>query len=318
MTMRAVGGAAPSCCGCGGPERATKPVLATPNLRLQPRPERVIALPAGEVLTGCADAPLPQDGEGLRKRHRLKAFSIDPFAVSNQWFAEFVAATGHITMAEHEGWSAVFHLLLAEPDRFTAPPQTPWWRAVPGANWRSPLGAGSDALDHPDHPVLHIALQDALAFAAWAGGRLPTEAEWEYAALGGLSEARFPWGAAEPDDHAQFPCNIWQGRFPDLDLGRDGYIGTAPVDSFAPNGYGLYNMVGNTWEWTADPFRIRSLSKPAQARNAASKAEGQRVLKGGSWLCHKSYCYRYRIAARTPGRPDTATGHVGLRLVFDL
>lgn len=243
---------------------------------------------------------------------------MDPLAVTNGWFAEFVARTGHVTLAEREGWSAVFHLLLEDAQRYDAPVATPWWRAVPGADWRHPTGPDSAAGDFPDHPVTHLALDDMLAFAAWAGGRLPSEAEWEYAALGGLEEARFPWGDTEPDDHSVLPCNIWQGRFPDHDTAADGHGGPAPSQSFAPNGYGLYNMVGNVWEWTADPFRIRSVSARAKARNALAQRESHRVLKGGSWLCHISYCYRYRIAARTPGGPDTTTGHVGFRLAFDL
>src|SRR5262245_41486847 len=145
----------------------------------------------------------------------------------------------------------------------------------------------------------------------------PTEAEWEYTAAGGRPGARFPWGDAEPDDVAFQPCNIWQGQFPSYNSGRDGYLGTAPVDAFAANGYGLFNMSGNTWEWCADRFRVRSVSRAAQARNRQAREGEERLLKGGSYLCHRSSCYRYRIAARTGAGADSSTAHVGFRLVFD-
>src|SRR5262245_35376266 len=190
-----------------------------------------------------------------------------------------------------------------------------------GAASRAPLGRHPrgcrNLAGRRDHPVVHVSWNDAVAFAAWAGGRLPTEAEWEYAAAGGRPGARFPWGDAKPDDVAFQPCNIWQGQFPSYNSGRDGYLGTAPVDAFAANGYGLFNMSGNTWEWCADRFRVRSLSRAAQARNRQAREGEERLLKGGSYLCHRSYCYRDRIAARTGAGADSSTAHVGFRLVFD-
>ena len=258
------------------------------------------------------------DGEGPPRTVRLEPFLIDPFAVTNHWFAAFVAATGHVSEAERWGWSYVFFGHL--PDRgesLERPASTPWWRKVEGASWAAPSGPMSDWQAVPDHPVTHVSWNDAVAFAAWAGGRLPSEAEWEHAARGGQALPRYPWGDQEPDDVGFTPCNIWQGRFPDMDLGVDGWRGTAPVDAMAPNGYGLHHMVGNVWQWCALPFRSRSLDRRAKARSAAARAAGERLIKGGSHLCHRSYCHRYRIAARSGAPADTTTGHLGFRLVFD-
>ncbi len=265
------------------------------------------------------DTPiLPQDGETPSREMTLRPFGMDPYAVSNVQFAAFVADTGYATEAERFGWSLVFRgFVEAVRPEMLSPNGPPWWCRVEGACWRAPEGPGSSTEGRADHPVVHVSWNDAQAFARWAGGRLPTEAEWEYAASGGREGARFPWGEAEPDDVAFQPCNIWQGDFPRHNTAADGYAGTAPVDAFAPNGFGLFNMVGNVWEWTAEPFRIRSLSRDAKQRNAASQTERQRLLKGGSYLCHRSYCYRYRIAARTGVSADSSTGHAGFRLVFD-
>jgi formylglycine-generating enzyme required for sulfatase activity len=274
-------------------------------------------LPGGTAIIGTDTAGIAGDGETPARKVTLRPFAIDRHAVSNARFSAFVAATGYVTEAQAYGWSYVFHLLLAEPGRHQAPVETPWWRKVDGACWLRPEGPGSDLAGRDDHPAVHISHSDAAAFAAWARGRLPSEAEWEYAALGGRRGARFPWGEEEPDDSRVF-CNIWQGSFPRLNTVADGFLGTAPVESFAPNGYGLYNMVGNVWEWCAEPFRIRSLSKAAKLRNQEAAAQREHVMKGGSYLCHRSYCYRYRIAART-GRPaDTSAGNAGFRVAYDV
>jgi formylglycine-generating enzyme len=283
----------------------------------QAQPRRLVRLPAARVRLGTDDPLLPQDGEGPARAARVKGFAIDPYAVTNAWFGEFVGATGYRTEAERYGFSLVFAASLpapAEPPSASAPS---WWRRVEGACWRAPEGPQASLTGRLDHPVVHVSWNDAVAFTTWAGGRLPTEAEWEYAAAGGHPGARFPWGDAEPDDVAFQPCNIWQGQFPSHNSGRDGYLGTAPVDAFAPNAYGLFNVSGNTWEWCADRFRVRSLSRAAQARNRQAQGGEERLLKGGSYLCHRSYCYRYRIAARTGAGADSSTAHVGFRLVFD-
>ncbi|MGB7241611.1 MAG: SUMF1/EgtB/PvdO family nonheme iron enzyme [Sulfitobacter sp.] len=192
----------------------------------------------------------------------------------------------------------------------------PWWRLVEGANCNNFYGPGSEAEIHPDDPIVHISWNDAIAFAAWAGGRLPTEAEWEHAVRGGLADVPFPWGHQEPDDEGLQTCNIWNGRFPTQNLASNGYAATAPSKSFEPNGYGLFNMVGNVWEMSSEPFKVRSLKKSTIAAHAGKA--GFKLCKGGSFLCHRSYCYRYRIAARNSTSPSSSTSHIGLRLVYDI
>jgi sulfatase modifying factor 1 len=247
---------------------------------------------------------------------RVKQFRMDVAAVTNERFAAFIAATGYVTEAEKFGWSFVFFDKLPEAMATQGAVGTEWWRRVDGATWNRPEGQDSSLTGREQHPVTHVSWNDATAFAQWAGGRLPTEAEWEHAARGGLADPMFPWGDQEPNDTDFTPCNIWQGSFPGTNTAADGYRWTAPVRSFEPNGYGLYNMSGNTWEWTADRWRVRSLKKTSRERNASALATEQRVMKGGSFLCHRSYCYRYRIAARHGNTPDTTTSHVGFRLVY--
>jgi formylglycine-generating enzyme len=281
---------------------------------------QAVELPGGNSTIGTRHPLFAADGEGPERRERVRSFGISPYAVTNEQFERFVASTGYRTEAEEIGWSAVFDPsdgLQSRPHR--APGSAPfWWTRVDGASWRAPEGEGTSFDGRERHPVVHISLRDADAYARWAGGRLPTEAEWEYAARGGLPSATYPWGERAPDDLSFMPCNIWQGRFPFENIAGDGYTGTAPVDSFEPNGFGLFNMAGNVWEWCSDRFRVRSLSKMAKARNAQATAQNERVIKGGSYLCHASYCHRYRIAARSAVPPDTATTHLGFRIVFDL
>jgi formylglycine-generating enzyme required for sulfatase activity len=259
---------------------------------------------------------IAEDGEGPKRAVSLKAFELETVAVTNRRFARFVAATGYVTEAERYGWSPVFRALLA-PDAVHVPTSgpTPWWVRVDGACWHRPEGPGSTVEGREDHPAVQLSWNDAAAFAAWCGGRLPTEAEWEHAARGGLTDPRFPWGDEEPDDANVF-CNIWQGDFPRHNTLADGYLGTSPVDTFAPNGLGFHGMAGNVWEWTADAFRIRSLGRTARERNAQAAKDGDRVLKGGSFLCHRSYCYRYRIAARSSMSRDSSTSNVGFRMAY--
>lgn len=276
-----------------------------------------VEIPGGPALRGTDDPRMKGDEESPSHRTTLKPFAMMPTTVTNAMFAAFVEDTGYKTEAEKFGWSFVF--LDTIPKAITesyAVAQAQWWRRIDQATWTSLHGPGSEDEWKPDHPVVQVSWNDARAFAQWAGGRLPTEAEWEHAARGGLGDVPYPWGVEEPDDHSYLPCNIWQGQFPHKNSVADGYFATAPARSFEPNAYGLYNMVGNVWEWTSEPFKIRSLSRQGKAR--AKETRGTKILKGGSYLCHKSYCYRYRIPARTGNTPDTATSHQGFRLVFDL
>lgn len=274
-----------------------------------------VAVPAGRAYLGTRRPVLKTDGEGPLRRRKVSAFAMDRTTVTTDRFARFVGATGYVTEAERIGWSFVFHHQL--PQDFPATrglQQVPWWRAVDGASWHRLNGQEDTRLATADHPVVHVSLTDARAFADWAGGRLPTEAEWEHAARGGLGDVHFPWGDRAPDDSDFLPCNIWQGPFPDLNTAADGYAATAPADAFSPNGYGLHQMVGNVWEWTANPYVNDVLRRTGKV---APDMVGRRVLKGGSFLCHRSYCFRYRIAARTGSTADSASTHTGFRLVYD-
>jgi len=255
------------------------------------------------------------DCEGPPILRRTRDLWWERGAISVGQFKAFAQATGYTTLAEREGWSFVFHTHVPGGSEGTLGVEgLEWWRKIDGANWNQPLGP-LGLKSEEDLPVVHIAHEDAKIFAKWAGGRLPHETEWEHAARGGLGDVRYPWGDKEPNDSDFFPCNIWQGQFPKSDTGADGYSGPAPVISFQANGFGLYNMVGNVWEWSADPFRLRSNSKAAKQINA--QAANQRLLKGGSFLCHESYCHRYRIAARTGNTRDSTSSHTGFRVVYD-
>jgi sulfatase modifying factor 1 len=280
--------------------------------------ESVVRLPGGAFRMGSDDPwSYPDDGEGPIHEVTLSPYRIDPMAVSNARFAEFIDATGYTTDAERFEWSFVFAGLL--PDDF--PPtrgvaDAPWWRQVFGADWSHPDGPHSAVEDRMDHPAVHVSWRDAASFCQWAGGRLPTEAEWEYAARGGLDGAAFPWGHdLEPDGAHRM--NVFQGTFPNDDSGADGFIGTAPVDAFAPNGYGLFNMTGNVWEWCADWYDPTYYAS-SPTRNPRGPARGtHRVMRGGSYLCHESYCNRYRVAARSGNAVDSSTGNLGFRCVAD-
>ena len=277
---------------------------------------QIVEIPGGKAFRGTDMQQSPVDEEGPLRYVKMKPFWMDATAVTNARFAEFVTATGYQTEAERLGDSFVFKgLLPSDTEEQNAVAAAPWWRMVRGANWHCVTGPDYETETNPDDPVIHVSWNDAMAFAAWAGGRLPTEAEWEHAARGGLGDVMFPWGDTPPDDTGFFPCNIWQGQFPDQNLEQDGYFGVAPAQSFAPNGYGLYNMSGNVWEWTSQVFKVKSLKK--EIRNAHTDKRGYKVVKGGSFLCHISYCYRYRIAARTANSPDSSTSHQGFRLVYD-
>lgn len=298
------------------PPPDTAPDQATAGLGVVSHP---VALPGGAFAMGAEDAEgFPADGEGPVREVRLSPFRIDAFAVSNARFAAFVADTGHVTDAERFGWSFVYagFLPAALRRRARRVPETPWWCGTPGATWRHPEGTGSTLEGREHHPVVHVSWADAAAFCAWAGGRLPTEAEWEYAARGGLTGARYPWGD-ELTPGGEHRCNIWQGSFPHKNTGEDGYRGTAPVDAYQPNGYGLHNVAGNVWEWCADWFSA-DWHRTGPRRDPRGPAHGSaRALRGGSYMCHASYCNRYRVAARSSNTPDSSGGNVGFRCAWD-
>jgi formylglycine-generating enzyme required for sulfatase activity len=265
------------------------------------------------------------DGEGPAHDVQLSAYLLDATAVTNAAFATFVKATGYVTEAEELGISAVFHLLVEAPrsDVVGAATGTPWWAVVRGADWRHPYGAGSSIADLQNHPVVQVSWNDARAYAAWAGKRLPTEAEWEHGARGGLDGARFPWGD-ELLARGAWQCNIWQGDFPRSNTAEDGWVGTAPVKSYRDNGHGLWNMVGNVWEWCEDWFDPGAYAARAgrpvtdpRGPDSSPEAEPRRVMRGGSYLCHDSYCHRYRVAARSGTTPDSATSNIGFRCAND-
>ena len=278
----------------------------------------MVLLPGGQFLMGTDDREgYPADGEGPVRKIRLSPFWIDRTAVSNGQFAAFVEATGYQTEAETFGWAFVFAGLL--PDDFPptrAVPQAPWWRQVHGADWRHPEGPHSTIADRLDHPVVQVSWNDARAYCRWAGKRLPTEAEWEHAARGGLEQQRYPWGDDLTPD-GEHRMNVWQGTFPRRNTVEDGYVGTAPVTTFTPNGYGLYNMTGNVWEWCADWFHPGFHVTGPRRNPKGPKSGASRVMRGGSYLCHRSYCYRYRVAARSANTPDSATGNLGFRCARD-
>jgi sulfatase modifying factor 1 len=276
----------------------------------------MVELAGGEFLMGSEDDfAYPGDGEGPVRRVRVDGFWIDVCAVSNADFDRFVQEAGHITEAERFGWSFVFAGLL--PDDF--PPtrgvaHAPWWRQVEGADWRHPDGPQSDLEARLDHPVLHVSWNDALSYCGWAGKRLPTEAEWEYAARGGLEGRVFPWGdELEPD--GEHRMNVWQGAFPGENTCADGYYGTSPVDAFASNNYGLHNATGNTWEWCADWFSPDFHTREKRTNPQGPQEGTHKTSRGGSYLCHHSYCRRYRVAARNALGPESSTGNVGFRCV---
>ena len=265
-----------------------------------------------------------EDGEGPVREVTLDPFWIDATAVANTQFAEFVDATGYQTEAERFGWSFVFHLHLTKKRREElrqkrAVAGLTWWLSVPDACWRKPFGAGSTIDDWMDHPVVHLSWNDASAFARWCGKRLPTEAEWEFAARGGLDQQTWPWGNSLLS-RGRHRCNIFQGNFPKKDTGADGFKGTCPVDAFEPNAYGLFNCVGNVWEWCQDWFgptyhTVRSdlTDNPTGPPNGTKRSQ-----RGGSYLCHDSYCNRYRVSARIGNTPDSSGSNVGVRCVRDV
>jgi sulfatase modifying factor 1 len=290
----------------------------------------MIRIPAGSFQMG-SDAFYP-DETPVHTRW-VSSFELDAYPVTNAEFRQFVAETGYVTVAE-ESLSAEDFPELSDEERapgamvFT-PTSGPvdlgnwrqWWAWVPGARWAEPFGPGSGIDDRLHHPVVQVAYRDATAYAEWSQKRLPTEAEWEYAARGGLDAATYAWGD-DPQPDGQLMANHWQGSFPYNNMGAAGWAGTSPVGTFAANGFGLFDVTGNTWEWTSTPYTPRHIppgvAPPPQEGRPNLLGEPQsgppmRVLKGGSHLCSPEYCLRYRPAARSPQSDDTAMTHIGFR-----
>ena len=280
----------------------------------------MVAIRGGRFTTG-SDRHYPE--EAPARPAEVGAFLMDRGPVTNAAFAAFVDATGYCTVAEQppnpRDYPDADPATLAAGSIVFTPPDPgstlrfwgDWWRFVPGAFWRRPDGI---AAAHAEHPVVHIAYADALAYATWAGKELPTEAEWEFAAQGGGGDSEFAWGD-ELEPGGSHMANVWQGRFPFENRADDGYAGTSPVGSFPANSYGLLDMIGNVWEWTADPWATSRIRKPC-CTPPANTAIPQRVIKGGSHLCAPNYCQRYRPSARQPQAIDSGTTHIGFRCVI--
>jgi len=298
-------------------------------------PEGMVYLEGGLFVMGCERAYVHEEGP----LHQVKVdpFMIDKTEVTNAQFKEFIDATSYKTVAERpldpkefpqatadmlEPGSIVFQ---GTEERVKMNDILQWWKWVKGASWNHPEGPESTIDDRLDHPVIHVAYEDAQAYAKWAGKRLPTEAEWEYAARGGLKGKMFSWGDEEYPEGKTL-ANFWQGEFPHENQLKDKFYGLAPVKSFPPNGFGLYDMAGNVWEWTADWFRIDYFAispednpkGPAESHDPREPGMKKRVTKGGSYLCSISYCFRYRPGARSCSEINSATCHTGFRCVKDL
>ncbi|MBO6576166.1 MAG: formylglycine-generating enzyme family protein [Rhodothermales bacterium] len=277
-------------------------------------PEGMVAIPGGTFLMG-SDTGRPD--ELPPHEVTVSDFWMDSTEVTNARFARFVEETGYVTEAEKPvpGFADLDpgSLLFEAPDGpVDLSRHTQWWAWVPGASWRSPEGPGSGLEGRMDHPVVHVSWNDAVAFAEWHGARLPTEAEWEYAARAGSSD-RFQWGNRDPEPT---DANVWQGPFPEHNEVLDGFSATAPVGQFPANGFGLYDMAGNVWEWTADWYHPRYYATSPASNPAGPSTGTSRVLRGGSFLCHKAYCESYRPTARMHNTPDSGTHHQGFRLVW--
>ena len=307
--------------------------------------EGMIQIPGGTYSMG-ADNKQGRPDEYPKHTVRVNGFWMDATEVTNAQFAQFVKATGYVTTAERKpDWEEMRkqlppgtprpadEVLIASSLVFKAPPQavslndySQWWQWTPGADWRHPGGPGSSIIGKEHHPVVHVSWDDAVSYAIWAGKRLPTEAEWEWAARGGKKNTIYPWGN-EPVETGKSKANSWQGHFPNQNTKRDGFYGTAPVKSFAPNGYGLFDMAGNVWEWCADFYRgdyYQSLAQhgvvdnpkgPSQSFDPDEPTVPKRVQRGGSFLCNDDYCSSYRSAARMKSSPDTGLSHSGFRCV---
>ncbi|KAJ9591616.1 hypothetical protein L9F63_001830 [Diploptera punctata] len=283
-------------------------------VRKYPQTNQMGFIEGGKFMMGTDEPVFVADGEGPSREVQISDFYMDIHEVSNAEFELFVNATGHKTEAELFGDSFVFESLLSEKTKASVTESVaaaPWWLKVKDCDWKHPEGPDSDIKDRMDHPVIHVSWNDAAAYCEWSGKRLPTEAEWEYACRAGLNNRLFPWGNKLNPKNKHW-INIWQGDFPAHNTGEDGFIGTSPVTEFPSNAFHLYNMVGNVWEWTADWWNVRHNTTPSVDPTGPSSGS-DRVKKGGSYMCHKSYCYRYRCAARSQNTPDTSSGNLGFR-----
>jgi formylglycine-generating enzyme required for sulfatase activity len=303
----------------------------------------MVWIPGGSFSMGTDD-PEASAAERPAHRVRLDGFWIDSTEVTNAEFARFVAATGYVTTAERPvDWNVLKtqvppgtpqppadqlvpgSLVFVPPDHAVPLDNSAaWWRWVPGGSWRHPSGPGSSIEGKSEHPAVHVSWDDAAAYARWAGKRLPTEAEWEFAARGGLEAKKYAWGD-EFSPQPKLLANTWQGRFPDQNQCDDGFAATAPVRSFPPNGYGLYDMIGNVWEWTADWYRPDAYQLGGPAVNPrgpdasfdpAEPYQPKRVTRGGSFLCNPEYCANYRPSARRGTATDSGASHIGFRCVL--
>lgn len=318
-----------SCCAPGRDGEAPAAPAAFRRVRTGAT-EGMRLLPGGEFLMGTdGNYGFAADGEGPAHPVRLEPFHIDATCVTNGQFNAFVNATGYKTQAEKFGWSFVFQGHLTPQQQAAAVrlrvAGSEWWCRVDGATWRHPEGPGSNIKQRWAHPVVHVSWHDALAYAAWAGKRLPTEAEWEFAARGGLVQQRFPWGG-ELEPGGKHRMNVWQGEFPAHNTCADGHYGPAPAKNYKANGYGLYQMTGNVWEWCWDWFDAgyyrtsprENPTGPATGADSTGSPLARRVMRGGSYLCHASYCNRYRTDARSSNTPDSSTTNLGFRCVRDV
>ncbi len=283
----------------------------------------MIRLDGGTFRMGSEDEDgWPADGEGPIREVTIDPFYVDPTTVTNEEFAKFIDETSYRTEAERFGWSYVFAVLLPKSkQRKLRNSQTVqglnWWYAIEGATWRKPEGPGSNILKRMDHPVVHVSWHDAQAYCEWANKRLLTEAEWEYAARGGEDQTRYPWGN-DLTPGGKHRCNIWQGKFPLENTAADGFIGTAPARHYRPNGFGLYNVCGNVWEWCRDWFNPTWHLTATRSNPTGPDCGEQRAMRGGSFLCHQSYCNRYRLGARTGNTPDSSTSNCSFRCARDV
>lgn len=283
---------------------------------------KLIPLQGGEFRMGTDNQRFPADGEGPIRKVRIEPFQIAIHPVTYAQFNNFATATGYITDAEKFGWSFVFRDFVSQNTKKTVTQVvqgTTWWWKVDNADWRQPDGPDSTWESRPDHPVTHISWHDAVAYCEWVDARLPTESEWEYAARGGIDQATYPWGDELIPDGIHM-CNIWQGNFPEENNIADGYHGTSPVGNYKPNTYGIFDVAGNVWEWCNDwfsPTFHRNARRVTRQNPQGPKRGDAKVIRGGSYLCHESYCNRYRVGARTASTPDSSTGNMGFRIAAD-